>query len=553
MTDVWSLKKLLLNKFEIPPYQRDYSWEKEHVQDFWNDACACMDNGDTSYYIGPMVFVKDEKDDSILKVVDGQQRLTTVFILLSVIRDIGSITTNDTIKERMRCMIEQDTVGKEPKLTLNDNNDIIFKTSIIKLGNPEEKAYKKKLSKYEKNLFKTYQVLFEEIKKRFLGSEKNKFTDNHKDLTDDIANFVIEILQKFKIFNITLDSDEEASQLFGTLNERGLSLSIADLIKNYLFVKSNKSNRKTYQKIWQEIIEKLGQNIKLDKFIHHHFIAWEKNVQQQKLYSNLTSKMKNDQDVSDYLESLFEYSKNYSIIMSTDKNKNSNIHLHELFDTLGNDSAQPLILNAIQRWGLDSDEVKNISKYSLDIHFRARTIGRRSAKEMVDTFASAAKTVKEKTSQVKDVKNILSQIDFHDNDFRGMIMNSDFSVKNAKYFLKKINRHKTNVNTPGTNVDDKISVEHIMPRNINAEGWEEMASIHDELLDKIGNLTLLQTELNSEEQDKPFEHKKIAYQNSGIDITKVIGEKPKWDENDIKNQSEIYAIESTSIWVSLLE
>ena len=117
MTEVENLNTILKSyDYEIPPFQRDYSWQKEHVEDFWNDAWDSINDDNTNYYFGPIVLVKT-KDDLIFKVVDGQQRITTLSILISVIRDISTITENgDVHANTINYLMSDRTREKIPSL-----------------------------------------------------------------------------------------------------------------------------------------------------------------------------------------------------------------------------------------------------------------------------------------------------------------------------------------------------------------------------------------------------------------------------------------------------
>lgn len=554
MTDVENLNSLLkTSNFIIPQFQRNYSWEKEHVEDFWNDAWDSINEKNTNYYFGPIVLVKI-KNSSDFKVVDGQQRITTLSILLSVIRDISKITENGEVFQFTGNYLYDDMKKeKTSRLTLNENNSQYYKDFILNDMDPELKIKMKPVNQYEKNLFNTYKTLFEKIKEKFLVDKKNIFKKENKELIFEINEFLKNVLFSFQIFKIILDNDDDASKLFATLNERGLILSISDLIKNYIFSKSEAKNRDDHHKIWQIIIETLGENIKMDKYLQHHFIAWKSNVKEQNLYSAITGEVKNDKSVTEYLDSLKDKCKIYSDVMSSDTKQNPSTHLIELFLELQNDSAQPFLLNAIKKWGKKSNEVRDLSRICLDVHFRAKTIGGRSAKEIVDAFADAAELVRnpEGTAEISDIVSILKKIDFSDADFMANIRNKDFAPRNAKYFLKNIESKREKSKNKVKTVVPEITLEHIMPKNEDAKGWESMKMQHDELLNKIGNLTLLHSKPNSEERDNAFEIKQKKYAESGLIITEYLARKNDWNETEITSRGIDLASDAPAVWKSV--
>jgi uncharacterized protein with ParB-like and HNH nuclease domain len=559
-------------QYEIPQFQRNYSWEKEHVEDFWNDAWDTINENNNNYYFGPMILVKTNQS-STFKIVDGQQRITTLSILISVIRDIATKTGNIDVHANT-IMYLMNSLKRIPSLKLNNNNNEYYKDFILRDMDPEEKIKLRTTNQYEKNLYNSYKLLFVKIKEQYLGDKKKKFSTEHKDLTFDIEDFLAKVLFNFKIFKIILIDEDEASKLFATINARGLNLSISDLIKNYIFSKSTKEHQESNQEVWQYVVNTLGENIKMDKYLQHHFICWKQNVKEQKLYSSIEKEIRNPTNVKDYLKSLKHHCKIYSNMMSSNETQFVNKHLKELFLDLQNDSAQPFILNAIEKWGKTSKEVDEISKICLDIHFRAKTIGGRSAKEIVDAFAEAAESIRGLPPLIKNVKEIVDgketivkkeilvdisyirkifhQIDFTDTEFLELLKIKDFSAKNAKYFLSKIERHRPAASgTAGKTVDRTITLEHIMPQNENADGWEHMKEQHDEFLWKIGNLTLLHTTPNSSEKDNPFEKKKKAYAGSDMLITKYLEKKDDWDDVEISSRSKDLASDAPVIWKTL--
>ena len=576
MTDTLSLSQLIKSgRFVVPDFQRDYSWERQHVEDFWDDACDEIDRGNENYYFGPIVLIKKGKSN-VFKIVDGQQRITTLSILLSLFRDICHHTNNGTGEQWVDNYINDDEFDEPiPRLQLNKNNNDFYCKFILKIDDPEYKLKMKPDNQYDKKIFQTYKFLHEKIKNRYLPDDNKKtkklFSSEDSEISTDIRKFIKKILYHFHIFHITIDNEDEASKLFATLNQRGLKLSISDLIKNYIFSVSTQKYRDNNNKIWEKMIATLGEKIKPDKYLQHHYIAWKKNVKEQDLYSTITGQIKNDSEVIDYLTSISEHCNTYSDMMSDNSKQNVGKDLMELFLTLKNDSAQPFILNAIKKWGKTSEEVKEISKICLDIHFRAKTIGTRSAKEIVDVFAEAAESIRGSPPLIKNVKEIVDgkettvkkeilvdisyirkifhQIDITDKEFMNSIEHHDFSNRTtAKYFLKKMEESKLFQKDPDKFVNPDITLEHIMPQNEDAKGWEHTKTQHGELLNKIGNLTLLYFTPNSELRDDPFEKKKIAYGNSNINITEKLKKKSDWNETEIIARSKIFASDAIAIW-----
>lgn len=216
-------------RFIIPKFQRDYSWDTEQWDDLWQDIENMMaENGDPFHYMGYLVL--QTSNTSELKIIDGQQRFTTItLIILAAIKSIQKLMDNGIETEDNKKRIEalkQTYIGNmdpvsleyDNVLVLNRNNNAYYKDYIVKLGNLRvrnisytEKLMKKCFEWYEKQLDSKYTS----------GKEYAQF---------------IETLVENLYFTIIRVSDEmNAFRVFETLNARGVQLSSSDLLKNYLF------------------------------------------------------------------------------------------------------------------------------------------------------------------------------------------------------------------------------------------------------------------------------------------------------------------------------
>ena len=128
--------------YKIPVFQRDYSWEKDQIEEFWEDAWNTYDEKVNSYFFGPIVLI-DKRNGDPLKIVDGQQRTTTLNIFLILIRDILKFKGNDELATRLEFSFKQfdhSLTSDTPKLELNQTNNLFFLENIFKYGDPETKV-----------------------------------------------------------------------------------------------------------------------------------------------------------------------------------------------------------------------------------------------------------------------------------------------------------------------------------------------------------------------------------------------------------------------------
>ena len=291
LTDGRTLSEILSSgPYKIPAFQRDYSWKKPQILEFWNDAVDVFDSKESSYFFGPVVFIKNDKM-SYHRVVDGQQRLTSVEILISVIRDIFESNDSVRLATIMQNFLYPITSidHTDPILVLNENNNQFYKNVLLKPMDPDEKInqYKTK-DPNELRLYENYKILYSKVKKKFLKSNKK----GDKEENEKLFEFIRKILDSFKVYEIVVDSEDRAFRLFATLNQRGLDLGISDLVKNYIFMKSDKEHRDEFHGYWKKIIENLDDKNDLDDFLRDRRKKLRENVRRSLRKLNNTGRLK---------------------------------------------------------------------------------------------------------------------------------------------------------------------------------------------------------------------------------------------------------------------
>lgn len=222
-----SLKSLLQeNVFEIPKYQRGYSWSKNELEDFWSDLEQLYKNKDLqSHFLGLIVVHSDTDDSSTEKkyIIDGQQRITTSVILLDSIRTAFNKIYDEFADEDANHYSDQITnvIGhisnreriNNPHLILGENDREFFKNFI---QSSQKKTYKKnKLTKSQKKIYEA---------KTFFEERVNEFLDNFEEVeqqVDSLKEMEENLLTKFKNMYIEANEEGEAFIIFETLNARG--------------------------------------------------------------------------------------------------------------------------------------------------------------------------------------------------------------------------------------------------------------------------------------------------------------------------------------------
>ena len=215
-------------RYEIPKFQRDYSWETEQWDDLWQDIRALLSDEDQEHYMGYLVLQTSNNKE--FQIIDGQQRITTMSLLvlavlkaLKVLSDAGVDSENnlkrkDSLLNSYIGYIDPVTLISNNKLKLNRNSDDYYKQHLVLLKD----LPLRNTNASEKNMRECFYWYYERVKKEFPTGES-------------LAAFVDGIVDKLFFTVIEVTDQLNAFKVFETLNARGVQLSASDLLKNYLF------------------------------------------------------------------------------------------------------------------------------------------------------------------------------------------------------------------------------------------------------------------------------------------------------------------------------
>ena len=258
-------------RYEIPKFQRDYSWEAEHWDDLWQDIRALLADVDNEHYMGYLVLQTSNNKE--FQIIDGQQRLTTMSLLIlstlkclkelvdSGVEAENNLKRKDSLLNSYIGYVDPVTLISNNKLKLNRNSDDYYKQHLVLL----KELPLRNTNSSEKHMRECFNWYYDRIKKEFnTGENLAAFIDN---IVDKLFFTVIEVTDQLNAFKV-----------FETLNARGVQLSSADLLKNYLFfivdeTKPHVSEIEELENIWSKIAGKLGEQ----KFEDYLFQIYQTN------------------------------------------------------------------------------------------------------------------------------------------------------------------------------------------------------------------------------------------------------------------------------------
>lgn len=533
------------NQLVIPIYQRLYSWEKEQCKQLWDDIIKIGgDDKMDGHFIGSILYVLDSitHSDNALLIIDGQQRLTTITLLLTALRD--HLNDEDEFLEKFsrqkiqnHYLINSGKDGdKKFRLILSDSD----KDTLLSLIDKDRRKLSEPSSKIMEN-FK----LFEE----WIRKNTNKLETIFKGL------------EKLMIVEIALEKGEDDPQLiFESMNSKGIELTQTDLIRNYIVMETEIEKQEGfYNKYWRAMEEEFKQNEKwFDRFVRHYLTIKTREIPNiNKVYAAFKDYwQKEGVGIEDLLKDLQKYCGYFCrIVFKKESNKDLNKALGFLVD-LEMDVIYPLLLELYSDY---SDGVLSKADFIRSIALIESYICRRAVcglgtNSLNKVFPSFTRYI-QKDEYFKSLKAHFGYLTnnqrFPNNDeFKDCFIAINFSkFQKNKYFFERLENFDTKepVNT------QKCTIEHIMPQELTEE-WkrdlgENFQEIHNKYLHTIGNLTL--TGYNSEYSNKSFQEKQgmeKGFKDSSLKLNQGLRDLESFGEEEIKKRANDLADLALKIW-----
>ncbi len=526
--------------FNIPVYQRNYNWKKEHCERLFNDVeNIAKSNLEINHFIGTVVYVKSKTLPNFMELIliDGQQRITTVMLLIKALHD-----------------------AIEDKAMKED----IWETYLINKHAPEK--YRVKLKPIE-----TDQHSFEKVFEGEHDPTDSNISRNYRLFQEMIASSdnspeeLYYALSNVEIVYISLDKEKRSENpqlIFESINSTGLYLTPADLIRNFLLM-NNSYERQTelYKKYWLKI-EDLITNSRMSDFIRDYLTAKTRMIPKKdevypefKLFVTGSGNADNTEAV---LSDLLIYAGYYAwLVTCNSPHKDINYKLRQ-FQLLKSTVVYPLLMILLKLWDLEKSVERENLLETLNIMityiFRREVCGypTNALNKLVPSIIQEILTanspdVFETTIQFLLNKSLTLTFPRNEEFCNCFVSKSIYKTKIDKYTLSQIELFK---NKEAVDINGDITIEHIMPQKLNDKWQEQLGEnyheIHSQYLHTIGNLAL--SGYNPELSNMAFEQKKSIYAKSNIELTRAISDFENWTEKAITVRAEGLCEIALQIW-----
>jgi uncharacterized protein with ParB-like and HNH nuclease domain/predicted transport protein len=539
-------------QFLIPIFQRPYSWEEAECEQLWDDVLRTGRNAEVSaHFVGSLVYIEESlyqvSAQSPLFVIDGQQRLTTVSLLIEALaRRLGDSEPVDGFSSK--------------------------KLRNYYLLNPEEegeKAFKLILSSTDKDT-----LLAVTGNKPWPSEDSDRIRENFKyfegkiaELGDDLTG-LCNGLAKLIVVDIALTRGEDNPQLiFESMNSTGRELSQADLIRNFVLMGLGREQQsEVFKTYWRPMETGFGQETYgkyFDSFMRHYLTVKSGEIPNiRDVYEAFKrfrgSKPASDLTIEELVDDIARYASHYCAMAL---GKEEDPDLRDVFLDLRElkvDVAYPFLLEAYDDYkagALSKEELLTIVRLVESYVFR-RSVCVIPTNSLNKTFASVGRSLR-KDRYLESVKAYFQGLATYkcfptDREFvRDLKQRDLYRFRSRSYWLRRLENHgrKERVSV------GEYTIEHIMPQNpeLSSEWREslgvEWERVQEELLHTLGNLTL--TRYNSEYSDHSFATKRDmegGFSHSPLQINRGLGGLADWDEGAIRQRADDLGKLAVSVW-----
>ena len=535
-------------QFLIPVYQRYYSWDIEQCKRLWNDIVEMQKKGKVGHFVGSIVNIAEQAMPTGVQkymIIDGQQRMTTLSLLLLALRDYAIKNPEDTTINARRI------------------DNMLLKNEY----ESGDERYKLLLTETDRDILMR---LVEE--KPILDDTRSKLLDNYKFFAGKIADKelmpaeVYESIGKLQIVNITLDrSLDDAQAIFESLNSTGKELSESDLIRNYVLMGLEPTEQTyVYEHLWRPM-ELLfvyeTQDSVMDRFFRDYLTMKITRIpKQNRVYEEFKLYHLNCEfsTIRELCYDLLTYAKYYTDMVFKRSSNPALKSLYEDINDLRMEVSYPFLLKVHNDYAegvISEDDLKLIIRLCISYVFR-RSICDIPTNSLNKTFATLKNEIKP-DDYVNSIKAFFVMRDDYkefpdDEKFMAAFVSRDIYTMRIRNFILS---HLENYGNKAPIIIENYTIEHIMPQNSSlSPEWQQMLGanwreVQKTYLHTIGNLTL--TAYNSEMSDRSFMAKmdmEGGFKESALRLNAYVIKLNEWNEQRIKERAALLADKAKLIW-----
>lgn len=511
----------------VPDWQRNYSWRNEHVETFWNDLMKFLNRVGNpireEYFFGSIVLVGGDTQEILL--LDGQQRLATSTILLSSIRDALVIINQeaaDWIQTNYLASFDPINERHIHKLRLNVYDRDFFQRLISEKRQAGYAAPEPQHASH--NLIQNA--------KEFFDSEIARATTglSGADAKQYLRRLVTALTSHFTVIAAYSESEDSAAEVFETLNDRGIGLSTPDLLRNLIIRRAAQGQQEQIVARWEDVISFESDGV-IKAFLRHYWISRYGDVKTQSLYREVKSTVESEGIDSLALSTeLSNSARLYRRLKRADVDNEAARRILEAIDGIGAGAAIlfPALMSIFET--LDESATVTALTALMNVYVRDGIIGQIENSVLENRFYRAARDLRADADAPAFCASLATNA-LNDDEvrlrFERLVLTNN---QQRRYLLYRLEMAKRATAELEVAAPSRVHVEHIYPQT--PEEGQRWAN-HERIVNRMGNLTLLDRRLNAAIKNGPFAAKKPSYQTSEIIMTNELCVFDDWSPDRI--------------------
>ena len=567
----------------VPPYQREYVWKEKNVSQLLNDIYdEYVDDKNSEYFIGSIVVTK--REGGSYEVIDGQQRITTLFISLCALRRI--FKENADHLAIIEGLLVSPTINDKGEVVKNSHLELQYEdTADVLDGILTEQVFKNHLTGSSQNIREAFDTVYEYLKINFEKQE-------------DLVRFYGYFMHKVNFVQIETPNVSDALKIFETINERGVGLNPMDLLKNLIF---RQLNREDFQKInteWKTITKTLEKNKQkalrfLRYFIMANYVVRDTKdnevIREDEIYQWIVSHANEcgyEKDPFNFVKKIQEGADAYTLFfngVTLDGQRSTEL---ENIRNLGGGAFSQHLVMVLAAKDLPVDLFLYLVRQieSLIFYYFITKTPAKALESRFSRWADELRDVVNSENQREALndfieRSFVAEQKRLENDYKAMFFNINLNTLQQykiKYILAKITQYVDSERLGQTGEGDlsrylkkEIQIEHILPNTPTEELIRPFGDIenYNNYKIRLGNLTLLEKPHNIVAGRDFFDAKKNIYKQSSFYLTKSIAQKEaignntcvtrlnnkliefnEWEAEDIEKRQEMLLSLSKEIW-----
>ncbi|MBQ0994847.1 DUF262 domain-containing protein [Micromonospora sp. H61] len=555
---------LAQRRFGVPTYQRAFAWGsgegRDEVEDFWNDLLEAFESkSDEAYFLGTVVLSENSdyvETDTVISrsfIIDGQQRLTTTFLLLLAVRDAfkqRDDNRSSDIEQQYIASRDLRTRQVESRLQLGATDNEYLQTLIE--GSPKP---------LDRQAPPSHKLLAKGL--NFLKAKVEEDAANAGAAwAARLVDWVEFIHERALVITVTVPTESDAFLIFETLNDRGIDLTIADLTKNYIFSRAGGRLSECHER-WiattSYIEQATGTGSKFTDFLRYYFTSQQGSTREREIFVRVKNrKLTTAADAVAFSDELKMAARAYSRLLGADPTYWPSIHPEaasyvEALRILEVERLRPVLLAAMLKF--PNAQLKALLKLAVSAAVRMRISKTAEGSKADRAISEVAQAISQgKTTKAAAVISQLGEILPSDEQFR-----NDFATaavrrpSYARYYLRSLeiqNNQPRKIPEFVANPNaGELNLEHVLPQSAGAE-WDSYIprDRHTEYAYRLGNQVLLRATENKSIGNSAFAEKRPILAASSLSLTQTVGDKEDWTMEEIEARQRMLADLAIEFW-----